>query len=85
MSNQEDYILQSQELIASNQILIKINRKHREKQHFHICPYIYPRMRINPEQLMTSIIQELQNMMKEYIEKMGAMYNSLTTLVTRIT
>jgi len=67
-------MLQSQELIASNQIIIKINRKYREK-----------RTSPSPEQLITNIIQELQNMMKEYMEKLGAIFNSLAMLVIRIT
>jgi len=39
----------------------------------------------SPEQLIVIAIQELEHVMKEYMEKMGAMFNSLTTLVTRIT
>jgi hypothetical protein len=31
---------------------------------------------------MVDAIQELQHMMKEYIEKMGAMFNSLVTKIT---
>jgi len=37
------------------------------------------------EQLITSVIQELQNIMKIYMEKMGEMFNSLVTLFARIT
>jgi len=36
------------------------------------------------EQLIVSAIQELQHVMKEYIEKVGAIFNSLAMLVTRI-
>jgi len=37
------------------------------------------------KQLIISAIQELQHVMKEYKEKVGAMFNSLATLVTRVT
>jgi len=36
MSNQEDHMFQSQELIASNQIPTKTDRKHSEKQHLQV-------------------------------------------------
>jgi hypothetical protein len=38
-----------------------------------------------PDQLVAAAAQVLQYMMKEYMEKMGAMLNSLATLVTKIT
>jgi hypothetical protein len=39
----------------------------------------------NPGQLVAGTTQELQHMIKEYMEKMGAMFNSLATLVIKIT
>jgi len=36
------------------------------------------------EQHITSIIQELQNMTKEYMEKMGAMFNSLALCILMV-
>jgi len=72
-SNQENHVLQSQEPKADNQILIKKPGNTERNNIF------------KPEtSVTTSVIQELQNMMKEYMEKMGAMFNSLATLVNMI-
>jgi hypothetical protein len=38
-----------------------------------------------PGPLATGAIQEIQHVMKEYMEKMDAMFNSVATLVTKIT
>jgi len=54
MSNQENYMPQSQEPKVNNQIPTKENQETQEK-------ITTP----SPEQLVTSIMQELQNMMKE--------------------
>jgi len=67
-------MLQSQKRKANNQIL---NKKNQEIQEKIITP--------SPKQLITNVIQELQNMIKEYIEKMSGMFNNLATLITRIT
>jgi len=55
MSNQENHMLQSQEAkVVNNQIPTKENQETQEK-------ITIP----SPEQLVTSVMQELQNMMKE--------------------
>jgi hypothetical protein len=38
----------------------------------------------SPDQLVAGAIQKLKHVMKEYMRKMDAKFNSLTTLITKI-
>jgi len=38
----------------------------------------------SPGQLVVSAMQKLQYLMKGYMEKMGAIFNGLATLITKI-